>query len=111
MNKTTVYIKGSPGFKPAVITKLGREWIHSARDISEDTISFALPDGVILEEFKEAIGSDVVSDFTILFLDRQPSDLPADAQRKFVPDYPFKMTIWKSNDSALREEAKPVKTR
>jgi hypothetical protein len=65
MNRITVYINGNPGFKPAIITKLGRGWIHRGQDMDGDTISFPLPEKMSIEEFKAVVGIDIISDFGV----------------------------------------------
>jgi hypothetical protein len=101
MSKVTVYVKGDPGFMPAVITKLGREWIHNGRNVDEGVISFSLPEKMSKEEFKTSIGTDIVSDFNVLFFDDIPVDAQPEAPWKFVPGHPFRISIWADNDSKL----------
>lgn len=101
MSKITVYIKGDPGFMPAVINKLGKEWIHSGRDVDEGIVSFELPQKMSMEEFRASIGTTIVSDFNMAFFDNIPVDSPPEPPWKFVPGHPFKMTIWANDDSTL----------
>jgi hypothetical protein len=92
----------------AVITRLGRDAIHSGRDIAEDIVSFSLPENVSIEEFKSSIGSDIVADYNVLFFDHLPDNSGQDTHGNFIPGRPFKMSIWANNDSNLTG-TKPAK--
>jgi len=67
MNSNIIYLKGNPGFKPAVIIQLGKHWIKTAYDHSHEIVSFSLPDSMRLEGFKEAIGKNLIAEFNIVF--------------------------------------------
>lgn len=108
MTQITIYIKGDPGFMPALITRLGRNAIHSGRDIGEDIISFSLPENVSIEEFKASIGEEIVTNYNILFFEVLPANSKQEKSWKFIPGRPFKMSIWANNDSNLTG-TKPVK--
>ncbi len=101
MSKITVYLKGDPGFKPAIITRLGRDWIQNGRDVDEDVISFSLPEKMSMEDLKASIGIDIVSSFDVLFFDNIPTDSEPPPW-KFVPGRPFRMSIWTNSDSNLK---------
>jgi hypothetical protein len=107
MNGIIIYITGSPGFKAAVITKIGSKWIHSAQDVGEDLVSFALPKDETLSGFKALIGADIVSTHDIMFFDKLPNDLPAYTHVKSVPGQAVKMSIWVNSNSKLKG-SKPV---
>lgn len=101
MTKITVYTKGDPGFMPAIIVRLGRDAIHSGRDIGDGIVSFSLPENQSIDDFKAAIGTDLIADFNMVFFEDPPPATQEEATWKFVPGRPFKISIWTNNDSIL----------
>jgi hypothetical protein len=98
MSKITVYIKGAPGFMPAVITKLGRDWIRSGREAGDDVISFSLREEMSIDDFKEFIGTDIISEHSIVFLDELPGNPTPERPLNAIQSPPFKMSIWRNSD-------------
>jgi hypothetical protein len=98
MGKETIYLKGDPGFRPAVLTKLGSSWIMGGNDIGEDIISFTMPEKIDLEELKNMIGETIITEFSVSFFNKMPDKALSEPQWKFVPGSPIKMSIWASKD-------------
>lgn len=96
----TIYITGDPGFKPALLAKLGNPWMRSAIDFDDNTMSFSIPENFLFEDLKEAIGDDITTQYNLLFLDEQP-DKPREAPWKFIPGNPIKMSIWSNKQYDL----------
>lgn len=105
MNRITVYINGNPGFKPAIITKLGRDWIHSGQDMDDDTISFPLPEKMSIEEFKAIVGIDIITDFGVRFSDEILVTSQPELPWKFIPARPFRMSVLTDSDPRAANEA------
>ena len=103
MDEAKIYIKGKPGFKPAVKTKLGGTWIHGDSDVSVDTIMFYLSADSDLNAFKASIGKELISFYDLqFFTSLQEPDQPES------PKQPLTMSIWTDRDSriAVRESQK-----
>jgi len=100
MDETKVYIKGKPGFKPAVKTKLGGTWIHGDSDVSVDTMMFSLPEDSQLGAFKTSIGQKLISTYGLQFL----TDLPEEGDPQMTKpesENSFTMSIWANTDSKI----------
>ncbi|MEJ0028903.1 MAG: hypothetical protein WDO15_00290 [Bacteroidota bacterium] len=101
MKETIIYITGLPGFKSTVIDKLATVWMHGAKDIGQDIVSFSLPENSTLENLKSSIGADILSNHGIKFYDELPAGHHPYSQLKYIPGQVSKMSIWVNRDSHL----------
>jgi hypothetical protein len=97
MSETTIYIKGSAGFKTAIMKKLGHRWTDNAQDIDQETVCFSLNE-ITLHELKSSIGDQLLSQYDITLHDELPEEISSDTPGKYVPGQVFKMTIWANQD-------------
>jgi hypothetical protein len=93
----TIYIKGDPGFKAAILQKLGGTWLHGVVYCDEDKLGFAIPEDILLEDFKSMIGYTTIVSYSLHFLDKLLGDTFSEIPPKFVPGKPIKMSIWANN--------------
>jgi hypothetical protein len=100
----TLYMKGDPGFKPAILTKLGGTWLHGFEDCDENVLGFSIPENVLLEDFKKAIGYNNITSFNLLFFDTLPGDSASNSPVKFIPGTPIKMSIWANKNYNLTRD-------
>lgn len=90
-----------PGFKAAVLTKLGGTWIHGSKDFDTETVMFTLPENSKLKEFKSSIGREIITAFELRFLADVEEALESESPAGRTPNGAVKMTIWTNNDSKV----------
>jgi hypothetical protein len=101
MSETTIYIKGSSGFKAALTDKLSDRWTNSSENPDKDTVSFSVNKDMTLNKLKSDIGNELVLQYDLSFLDELPEGSSSYTPVKYVPGQAFKMTIWANQDLML----------
>ncbi|MEI9920144.1 MAG: hypothetical protein WDO14_15325 [Bacteroidota bacterium] len=97
---SNIYMKGDVGFKPVVLAKLGGTWIHGCEDYDKDILSFSIPEHILLEDFKEKVGTNNIVAYNLLFMDEPTEEVP----KKFIPGAAITMSIWTSADYHLNKK-------
>jgi hypothetical protein len=100
MDQNKIYIKGMPGFKSAVLSKLGGAWLLGTSDIGNDVVSFTLPENDQLNDFKTAIGKDLISEHKLEFFLDLDEHLASQAIKK-PSTHSVRMSIWTNSDSKI----------
>ena len=70
MNWTTLYINGRPGFKEAVMEKLGHDsrfYLPGSVDTETDLLLFWIDSTKVLRDFKTEIGSKLIFKYRLQF--------------------------------------------
>jgi hypothetical protein len=101
MNDTKIFIKGKPGFKPALKAQLGGAWIHGDSNISVDTMMYSISAESELKAFKASIGEKLIAAYELQFLTSVEDQDDSESSNQPVTERPLTMTIWTNPDSGI----------
>jgi hypothetical protein len=104
-----VYIGGKPGFRQAVVAKLGNSWLPGSTGLRNELLMYWLPDAGRLKALKVAIGSKLVFKYRLEFITNlnEHLELIANETNEFSfyeNELMNKMIRW---DNTQREPVKP----
>ena len=83
MHWTTLYIKGKPGFKPAVLVKLKGVILHGSSQPDQNVLMVWIKSTQNLRALKLLIGADVIFRFRLQFF----TDLNGHLETKAIKDH------------------------